>query len=128
MNSDSLTYNGGNTTFKYCSSNSAVTAYINGSNSSSYTGTPAINNSNTTGNYDTIAKKPNSGSYQMYIPTSINSAGTYLTNAPQSMILLYVHKSSQVTLKVIIYKLEAFTILLDICQAIVLMQIINIIQ
>ena len=83
MNSDSLTYKGGNTTFKYCSSNSAVTAYINGSNSSSYTGTPAINNSNTTGNYDTIAKKPNSGSYQMYIPTSITSAGniSYKCNA-----------------------------------------------
>ena len=83
MNSDSLTYNGGNTTFKYCSSNSAVTAYINGSNSSSYTGTPAINNSNTTGNYSTTAEKPNSGSYQMYIPTSINSAGniSYKCNA-----------------------------------------------
>lgn len=83
MNSDSLTYNGGNTTFKYCSSNSAVTAYINGSNSSSYTGTPAINNSNTTGNYSTITEKPNSGSYQMYIPTSINSAGniSYKCNA-----------------------------------------------
>lgn len=83
MNSDSLTYNGGNTTFKYCSSNSAVTVYINGSNSSSYTGTPVINNSNTKGNYDTDAEKPNSGSYQMYIPTSITSAGniSYKCNA-----------------------------------------------
>lgn len=83
MNNKSLTYNGGNTTFKYCSSNSAVTAYINGSNSSSYTGTSVINNSNTTGNYSTITGKPNSGSYQMYIPTSINSAGniSYKCNA-----------------------------------------------
>ena len=77
MNSDSsLTYKGGNTIFKYCSSNSTFTTYINGSkNSSNYTGTTVINNSNTTGNYSTVAEKPNSESYQMYIPTSITSAG-----------------------------------------------------
>ena len=76
MNSDSsLKYNGGNTTFKHCSSNSTFTADINGAESSSYTPTRVINNSNTKGNYGTTAEKPNSGSYQMYIPTSITSAG-----------------------------------------------------
>ena len=76
MNSDSsLKYNGGNTTFKYCSSNSTFTADINGAESSSYTPTRVINNSNTKGNYGTISWNTNSGSYQMYIPTSITSAG-----------------------------------------------------
>lgn len=73
MNSDSLTYNGGNTTFKKCSSNSTFTTYINGSNGSSYAGKRIIDNSNTKGNYGTVAGASNSGSYQMYIPTSISS-------------------------------------------------------
>lgn len=73
MNSDSLTYNGGNTTFKRCSSNSTFTTYINGSNGSNYVGKRIIDNSNTKGNYGTIADASNSGSYQMYIPTSISN-------------------------------------------------------
>ena len=74
MNSDSsLTYKGGNTTFKKCSSNSTFTAYINGSNGSSYTETTVINNSNTKGNYGTVSGESNSDSYQIYIPTSISN-------------------------------------------------------
>ena len=74
MNSDSsLTYKGGNTIFKYCSSNSTFTTYINGSKNSSYTGTTVINNSNTKGNYGTVSGESNSGSYQIYIPTSISN-------------------------------------------------------
>lgn len=83
MNSDSLTYNGGNTTFKRCSSNSTFTTYINGSNGSNYVGKRIIDNSNTKGNYGTIADASNSGSYQMYIPTSISNLNniSYTCNA-----------------------------------------------
>lgn len=83
MNSDSLTYNGGNTTFKRCSSNSTFTTYINGSNGSHYVGKRIIDNSNTKGNYGTIADASNSGSYQMYIPTSISNLNniSYTCNA-----------------------------------------------
>lgn len=83
MNSDSLTYNGGNTTFKRCSSNSTFTTYINGSNGSNYVEKRIIDNSNTKGNYGTIADASNSGSYQMYIPTSISNLNniSYTCNA-----------------------------------------------
>ena len=79
---DSLKYNGGDTTFKYCSSESKFIAYINGSNGSIYNPKKVIDNSNTTGNYGTDnAGQSNGGSYKMYIPESINNTINYIGNA-----------------------------------------------